>query len=112
MNWNACNSYCANLVSEDFDDWRLPSDTEMYGMWNGTSPYNGVPISGFGVAEQMVVQLISYINLVQVVHTLLNGMLKRIRLLVGVFGPYCSRDRGIERKSEKAAVREPCQVSI
>ena len=66
----------------------------------------------FGVAEQMVVQLISYINLVQVVHTLLNGMLKRIRLLVGVFGPYCSRDRGIERKSEKAAVREPCQVSI
>ncbi|WP_293707635.1 BACON domain-containing carbohydrate-binding protein, partial [uncultured Parabacteroides sp.] len=47
LNWNACNSYCANLVSEDFDDWRLPSDTEMYGMWNGTSPYNGVPISGF-----------------------------------------------------------------
>lgn len=47
LNWDSCSSYCANLVSEDFDDWRLPGDSEMYGMWNGTSPYHGIPTSGF-----------------------------------------------------------------
>ncbi|MFV0583377.1 MAG: BACON domain-containing protein [Parabacteroides gordonii] len=42
-NWDNAVSYCNNLVSENFDDWRLPDDTELVNLFNSAlkSPYNG-----------------------------------------------------------------------
>ena len=41
-NWTNANNYCNNLVSENFDDWHLPSVSEMTNLFNAglKSPYN------------------------------------------------------------------------
>lgn len=33
LSWNDASTYCNNLVSENFDDWHLPNDNEMYSMF-------------------------------------------------------------------------------